>query len=76
MGEARPGNRHYTDTDTHALDLLRHVLGAKVIITYAHGKAPLPDTGPCSRCGTTTTRYGRNGSPLCADCRTAPRSLP
>jgi predicted dehydrogenase len=69
MSEASPGNGHYTDTDTYALDLLREVLGAKVIATYAHGRAPLPDTGPCSRCGATTTRYGPNGSPLCADCR-------
>ena len=68
MSEAPPGNGHYTDTHTHALDLLRDVLGAKVIATYAHGRAPLPDTGPCSRCGATTTRYGPNGSPLCAGC--------
>jgi predicted dehydrogenase len=71
MSEDPPGNGHYTDTHTHALDLLRRVLGAKVITTYAHGRAPLPDTGPCSRCGATTTRYGPNGSPLCADCRAA-----
>jgi len=69
MDRALPGNGHYTDTDTHALDLLRHVLGSKVIATYAHGRAPLPDTGPCSRCGATTTRYGPAGSPLCDQCR-------
>jgi predicted dehydrogenase len=76
MDRAPPGNGHYTDTDTHALDLLRHILGAKVITTYEHGRAPLPDTGPCSRCSATTTRYGRNGSPLCADCRAARPALP
>jgi hypothetical protein len=69
ISEALPGNENYTDTDTHALDILRQVLGAKVITTYAHGRAPLPDTGPCSRCGTTTTRYGPAGSPLCDQCR-------
>ena len=69
MDRAPPGNGHCTDTDTHVLDLLRRVLGAKVIATYAHGRAPLPDTGPCSRCGTTTTRYGPAGSPMCAQCR-------
>ena len=71
MESAPPGNGHCTDADTHALDLLRRVLGAKVIATYAHGRAPLPDTGPCLRCGTTTTRYGPAGSPLCDRCRTS-----
>ena len=46
MSEALAGNGHYPDTDTHALDLLRAELGAKIINTYAHGTAPLPDTGP------------------------------
>jgi len=76
MSAAVPGNGHYTDTDTHALDLLRAELGAKVIATYAHGRAPVPDIGPCSRCGVTTTRYGQNGSPLCADCRSTRPALP
>jgi len=49
MGEALPGNGHHTDTDdTHALDLLRHALGAKVIATYPNARAPLPGTGPCA----------------------------
>ena len=53
----------------HAFDLLRRVLGAKVVATYEHGRAPLPDTGPCSRCGTTTVRYGPAGKPLGHRCR-------
>jgi hypothetical protein len=31
MSETSPGNRHDTDTHTHALDLLRDALGATVI---------------------------------------------
>jgi len=73
MGEALPGNGHHTDTDdTHALDLLRHALGAKVIATYPNARAPLPGTGPCARCGSPTTRYGplpgRRSFATCSDC--------
>ena len=76
VGRGLPGNGHCTDTDIHALDLLRNMLGAKVVATYAHGRAPLPDTGPCSRCGATTTRYGPAGSPLCDQCRDRGASRP
>ena len=77
MGEALPGNGHHTDTDdTHALDLLRHELGAKVIATYPNARAPLPGTGPCARCGSPTTRYGPAGSPLCDHCREGGASRP
>jgi hypothetical protein len=48
MSEAPPGNGHYTDTHTHALDLLRDALGATVIATYPNARAPLPATGPCA----------------------------
>jgi len=51
MSDAPPGNGHCTDTHTHALDLLRDALGATVIATCPNARAPLPATGPCSRCG-------------------------
>ena len=76
IARALPGNGNRTDTDAHLLDLLRGVLGAKVLATYAHGRAPLPDTGPCSRCGASTTRYGPAGSPLCDQCRDGGASRP
>jgi len=76
MSGAPPGNIHSTDTHTHALDLLRDALGATVIATYPTARAPLPDTGPCARCGATTTRYGPDGSPLCAARRPPGRAVP
>ena len=76
MSAASPGNGHSTDTHTHALDLLREVLGATVTATYPNARAPLPDTGPCARCGATTTRYGPDGSPLCAGCRPPGHAVP
>jgi predicted dehydrogenase len=76
MSGAPPGNGHFTDTHTHALDLLRDTLGATVIATYPNGQAPLPDTGPCSRCSATTTRYGPHGSPLCAGCQPPSHAVP
>jgi hypothetical protein len=76
MGEARPGNRHYTDADdTHALDLLRHILGAKVIATYPNARAPLPTTGPCSRCGAPTIRYGPAEAPSATSAEITPARL-
>ena len=79
MSEAPPGNGHSTDTHTHALDLLRDALGATVIATYPNVRAPLPDTGPCSRCGATTTRYGPGRltpmrRPSAAPCRKRPQT--
>ena len=59
MSKAPRGNRHYTDTHTHALDLLRDALGATVIDTYPNARAPLPDTGPCARCHHDPLRPGR-----------------
>jgi hypothetical protein len=76
MSEASPGNTHSTDTHTHAVDLLTDALGAAVTATYPTARAPLPDTGPCARCGATTTRYGPDGSPLCAACRPPSRAVP
>jgi hypothetical protein len=76
MSEAPPGNGHCTDMHAHALDLLREALGAMVIATYPNARAPLPDAGPCARCGATTTRYGPDGSPLCAGCRPPGHAVP
>ena len=76
MSQAPPGNTHSTDTDTHALGLLRDALGATVIATYPNARVPHPDTGPCARCGATTTRYGPDASPLCAGCRPPGRAVP
>jgi|SRR6516225_13262 hypothetical protein len=49
-------------TGDRALDLLADKLGAEIIAIGAVD-SPLPVTAPCSRCGTTTTRYGPAGSP-------------
>ena len=76
MSKDPPGNRHSTDTHAHALDLLTDVLGATVIATYPNARAPLPDSGPCARCGATTIRYGPDGSPLCAGCQRPGRAVP
>jgi hypothetical protein len=76
MSDALSGNGPCTDTHTNALDLLRDALGATVIATCPNARAPLPATGPCSRCGATTTRYGPHGSPLCADCRPPGHAVP
>jgi len=76
MSQAPPGNRPCTDTHTHALELLRDALGATVIATYPNARVPHPDTGPCARCGATTTRYGPDASPLCAGCRPPGRAVP
>ena len=46
MSGAPLGNRHSTDTHTHALGLLRDALGATVIATYPNARVPHPDTGP------------------------------
>ena len=76
MSPALPGNTHSTDTHTQALDLLKDALGATVIATYPNARVPHPDTGPCARCGATTTRYGPDASPLCAGCRPPGRAVP
>ena len=70
---SRPGprpNRLTTAKHTGdlALDLLADVLGAEVIAIGPVG-SPLPVTGRCSRCGSSTTVYGPNGRPLCDQCR-------
>ena len=74
MSDAPRGNGYCTDT--HALDLLREALGATVIATYPNARAPLPDAGPCARCGATATRYGPDGSPLCGGCRLSGHAVP
>jgi len=51
------------------LDRLAGILGPVQIIAIGPVDCPLPVVGHCSRCGTTTTRYGPAGSPLCARCR-------
>jgi hypothetical protein len=61
---------------TAALELLRDVLGAEVIDAKPAGRTLLPNTGACSRCGASTTRYGPAGSPLCDQCRDAGTSRP
>ena len=76
MSDAPRGNGPCTDTHTHALDLLADALGATVIATYPNARAPLPDTGPGARCGATKTRYGLDGSPLCATCRPPGHAVP
>ena len=45
-----------------ALNLLADLLGAEVIAT-GPPRSPLPVTGPCSRCGASTTVYGPGGRP-------------
>src|SRR6516162_72390 len=47
------------------LNRLAGSLGPVEIIATGPADSPLPVTGPCSRCGTTMTRYGPAGSPLC-----------
>lgn len=51
-----------------ALNLLADLLGAEVIAT-GPVDSPLPVTGRCTRCGSSTTVYGLAGSPLCDQCR-------
>lgn len=51
-----------------ALDLLADVLGAEVI-AIGPVDSPLPVTGRCSRCRSSTTVYGPSGRPLCDQCR-------
>ena len=58
-----------------ALNLLADLLGAEVIAT-GPPRSPLPVTGPCSRCGASTTVYGPGGRPLCDRCRESMRSRP
>jgi hypothetical protein len=51
------------------LNRLAGSLGPVEIIATGPADSPLPVTGPCSKCGTTMTRYGPAGSPLCDQCR-------
>jgi hypothetical protein len=55
-------------TGDGALDLLAGMLGAEIVAT-GPVDSPLPVAGHCSRCGSSTTRYGPAGSPLCDQCR-------
>ena len=74
---ATTGNDTYVGKNTgdRALDLLADVLGAEVI-AIGPVESPLPVTGPCSRCGSSTTVYGPAGSPLCDRCRDDGASRP
>ena len=64
-----------TGTGDRAVDLLADILGAEIIATGPAG-TPLPVAGHCSRCGSSTTRYGPAGSPLCGQCRDGGASRP
>ena len=68
---ATAGNEHRVDPDTGdtALNVLTDILGAAEVIAVGPVDSPLPVTGPCSRCGSSTTVYGPRGRPLCDQCR-------
>jgi len=57
------------------LSRLADILGPVEVIAIGPPRSPLPVTGRCSRCDTTTTVYGPRGRPLCDRCRAcgAPR---
>jgi hypothetical protein len=67
-GPAAIRRRARAATAPSPTDLLRDLLGAEVIATGPN-ESPLPVTGPCSRCGSSTTVYGPAGSSLCDICR-------
>jgi hypothetical protein len=48
---------------------LADLLGPIEVIATGPPRSPLPATGHCSRCGSSTTRYGPAGSPLCDRCQ-------
>lgn len=48
---------------------LASILGPVEVIAIGPPDSPLPVTGHCSRCGSSTTVYGPAGSPLCDRCR-------
>jgi hypothetical protein len=57
------------DTGDIVLSRLADILGPVEVIAIGPPRSPLPVTGHCSRCGTTTTVYGPAGRPLCDQCR-------
>jgi hypothetical protein len=65
------GNEYQVDPDTGdvTLTVLTDILGHVEVVAVGPVDSPLPVTGPCSRCGSPTTVYGPNGSPLCDPCR-------
>ena len=63
------------NTGDRALKLLADMLGAEVI-AIDPVDSPLPVTGTCSRCGSSTTRYGPAGRPVCDRCRNGGASQP
>ena len=75
---ATAGNEHHVDPDTGdtALNVLTDILGPVEVIAVGPAGSPLPVTGPCSRCGSSTTVYGPAGSPLCDRCRDDGASRP
>jgi len=65
-----------SDTGDIVLNRLADILGPVEIVAIGPVDSPLPVAGPCSRCGTTTTRYGPRGCPLCDQCRDGGASRP
>ena len=63
LATAGPNAHLGTEAGDLALDLLADMLGAEVIAIDATDNS-LAATGPCSPCGSPTTVYGPNGSPL------------
>jgi hypothetical protein len=63
------------DTGDIIVSLLADVLGPVEVIAIGPVRSPLPITGHCSRCGSSTVVYGPAGSPLCDQCRNRPASL-
>ena len=72
------GNNRYVDPDLGDIILARlaELLGPIEVIAIGPPRSPLPVTGHCSRCDSTTTRYGPAGSPLCGRCREGGASRP
>lgn len=57
------------NTGDIALALLAELLGPVEVVAIGLPDSPLPVTGHCSRCGSSTTVYGAAGRPLCDQCR-------
>lgn len=65
-----------TDAGDIALTCLAALLGPVEVVAIGPPGMPLPVTGRCTRCGSTTTVYGPAGSPLCDRCRDSAASRP
>lgn len=64
------------DTGDLTLSLLADLLGPVEVIAVGPVDSPLPVTGHCSRCGSSTTVYGPAGRPLCDRCQDDGASRP